>query len=73
MPAPELIEACDEMGMMVMAESFDEWKTPKCRNGYNLFYDGWMEKDLVNLVRRYRNHPSVVMWCVGNEVPDQVA
>lgn len=73
MPAPELIEACDEMGMMVMVESFDEWKTPKCRNGYNLFYDEWMEKDLVNLVRRYRNHPSIVMWCVGNEVPDQVA
>ena len=65
MPAPELIEACDEMGMMVMAESFDEWKTPKCRNGYNLFYDGWMEKDLVNLVRRYRNHPSVVMIEIG--------
>ena len=55
MPAPELVKACDEMGMMLMAESFDEW----------------VEKDLVNLVHHYRNNPSVVMWCVGNEVPNQ--
>ncbi|MDR0394834.1 MAG: DUF4982 domain-containing protein, partial [Tannerella sp.] len=72
MPAPELISACDEMGFMVMAESFDEWKTAKCKNGYNLYFQEWVEKDLVNLLRRYRNHPSVVMWCTGNEVPDQV-
>ena len=71
MPAPELVKACDEMGMMVMAETFDEWKTPKCANGYNQLFDEWVEKDLVNLVRHYRNNPSVVMWCIGNEVPDQ--
>lgn len=71
MPAPELVEACDEMGMMLMAESFDEWKTPKLKNGYNLVFDEWAEKDLVNLIRHYRNNPSVVMWCIGNEVPDQ--
>lgn len=71
MPAPELIRLCDEMGMMVMVESFDEWKHPKCKNGYNLFFDEWAEKDMVNLIHHYRNNPSVVMWCIGNEVPEQ--
>ena len=71
MPAPELVRACDEMGMMIMAESFDEWKIPKVGNGYNLFWNEWAEKDIVNLVHHYRNNPSVVMWCVGNEVPEQ--
>ena len=71
MPAPELVEACDEMGMMLMAESFDGWRTPKVPNGYNKVFDEWAEKDLVNLLRHYRNNPSIVMWCIGNEVPDQ--
>ncbi|WP_044166420.1 beta-galactosidase GalB [Bacteroides nordii] len=71
MPAPELVKACDEMGMMLMVETFDEWKTAKCENGYHKEFDQWVEKDLVNVLRHYRNHPSVVMWCVGNEVPDQ--
>ncbi len=71
MPAPELVRACDEMGMMLMAESFDEWASAKVQNGYHLLFDEWVEKDLVNLVRHYRNNPSVVMWCIGNEVPDQ--
>lgn len=71
MPSPELVKACDEMGMMVMAESFDEWRKPKCKNGYNLLFDDWAEKDLVNLIRHYRNNPSVVMWCIGNEVSEQ--
>ena len=71
MPAPELVRACDEMGMMLMAETFDEWVTPKVENGYNRHFREWAEKDLVNLIRHYRNSPAVVMWCVGNEVPDQ--
>lgn len=71
MPAPELVRACDEMGMMLMAESFDEWKSAKVQNGYHKLFDEWVEKDLVNLIRHYRNHPSIVMWCIGNEVPDQ--
>lgn len=71
MPAPELIRACDEMGMMVMAESFDEWKTPKLQNGYHKVFDEWAEKDLINLLHQFRNNPSVIMWCIGNEVPDQ--
>ena len=71
MPAPELVKACDEMGMMLMCESFDEWKQPKVHNGYNLFFDEWAEKDMVNLIHNFRNNPSVVMWCIGNEVPEQ--
>ena len=71
MPAPELVKICDEMGMMLMAESFDEWKIPKVQNGYHLYFDKWAEKDLVNLIHHYRNNPSIVMWCVGNEVPEQ--
>ena len=71
MPAPELVEACDEMGMMLMLESFDEWKSAKVGNGYHKIFDEWVEKDLVNLIHHYRNNPSVVMWCIGNEVPDQ--
>ena len=71
MPAPELVRACDEMGMMLMVETFDEWKMPKVANGYNLFWNEWAEKDMVNMLHHYRNNPSVVMWCVGNEVPEQ--
>ncbi len=71
MPAPELVAACDEMGMMVACESFDSWKVPKVKNGYNLIWDEWAEKDLVNLIRHYRNNPSVVMWFIGNEVEEQ--
>lgn len=71
MPSPEQVELCDELGMMMMAESFDEWARPKCKNGYNRFYEDWVEKDVVNLVRHYRNHPSIIMWSAGNEVPDQ--
>lgn len=71
MPAPELVKACDEMGMMVMPESFDEWATAKVQNGYHKLFAEWAEKDLVNLLHQFRNSPSVVMWCIGNEVPDQ--
>ena len=71
MPAPELVRLCDEMGMMVMAESFDEWATAKVQNGYHTVFNEWAERDMVNLVRHFRNNPSVVMWCIGNEVPDQ--
>ena len=73
MPAPELVQLCDEMGFMLMVESFDEWKTPKVKNGYSQYFDAWVEKDLVNMVHHYRNNPSVIMWSIGNEVPDQSA
>lgn len=71
MPSFEQLELCDEMGMLFLAESFDEWKKPKVKNGYNRFFDEYHEKDLVNLIRATRNHPSIVMWSSGNEVPDQ--
>ncbi|WP_411767298.1 DUF4982 domain-containing protein [Winogradskyella sp. A3E31] len=71
MPSLEQLELCDEMGFMFLAESFDEWKKPKVENGYNRFFDEYAEKDIVNLVRATRNHPSIVMWSSGNEVPDQ--
>lgn len=71
MPAPELVELCDEMGFMMMIEPFDEWDIAKCANGYHRFFDEWAEKDMVNMIRNYRNNASVVMWSIGNEVPTQ--
>ena len=71
MPTPELVELCDEMGLMMMVEPFDEWDVAKCKNGYHRFWNEWAEKDMVNMLRHYRNNPSVVMWSIGNEVPTQ--
>ena len=71
MPSIEQLELCDEMGFMFLAESFDEWAKPKVKNGYNRFFDEYAEKDIVNLVHATRNHPSIVLWSSGNEVPDQ--
>jgi beta-galactosidase len=71
--AAEFLDLCDRMGFLVMNEAFDEWKVPKgqMRNGYHLYFDEWYERDLVNFIHRDRNHPSVVLWSAGNEVPDQ--
>ncbi|MCK4921714.1 MAG: beta-galactosidase, partial [Bacteroidales bacterium] len=71
MPSMEQLELCDEMGFMFVAESFDEWAIAKVDSGYHRFFDAYAEKDIVNLVRATRNHPSIVMWSAGNEVPDQ--
>jgi beta-galactosidase/beta-glucuronidase len=72
MPAPELVELCDELGMMLMVEPFDDWSfRPKSPNGYGAFFNEWSEKDVTNMVKHYRNNPSVVMWSIGNEVPSQ--
>ncbi len=71
MPSQMQMDVCDSMGMMVMAESFDGWKLPKVKNGYNRFYDEWWRKDLRNLILGHRNHPSIVMWSIGNEIPEQ--
>jgi len=71
MPAPELVELCDEMGFMMMVEPFDEWDIAKCRNGYHLYFDEWAEKDMLNMLHCFRNSPSVVCWSIGNEVPSQ--
>lgn len=71
MPSPDFVRIADEMGMMVMAESFDGWRIPKVKNGYNLYFEDWAEKDLVNLIHNFRNNPSIVMWSIGNEVEEQ--
>lgn len=71
MPSTMQMEVCDSMGMMVMAESFDMWIYPKCKNGYSRFFKEWALKDITNLVLNHRNHPSVVMWSIGNEIPEQ--
>jgi len=71
MPSLEQLELSDEMGFMFLAETFDEWAKPKVKNGYNRFFNADAEKDVVNLVHATRNHPCIVMWSSGNEVPDQ--
>ena len=71
MPSTWQMEVCDLMGMMVMAESFDMWIYPKCKNGYALNFKDWADKDIENLVLNHRNHPSIVMWSIGNEIPEQ--
>ena len=71
MPSQWQMEVCDSMGMMVMAESFDMWVYPKCKNGYARFFKEWSDKDIENLVLANRNHPSIVMWSIGNEIPEQ--
>ena len=71
MPSQWQMDVCDSLGMMVMAESFDMWLYPKCKNGYAQFFDEWADKDITNLVKANRNHPSIVMWSIGNEIPEQ--
>lgn len=70
-PAPELLDLADRMGFVVMDEAFDMWKIPKKKNGLSKYWDEWYERDLRDFVRRDRNHPSVVLWSIGNEVPEQ--
>lgn len=70
-PAPELLKMCDTMGFLVMDESFDMWRRKKSQNDYARFFDEWHQRDLSDLVKRDRNHPSVIMWSIGNEVLEQ--
>ncbi|MDR2414475.1 MAG: DUF4982 domain-containing protein [Odoribacteraceae bacterium] len=71
MPSEALVDLCDEMGFMMIVEAFDEWDVAKCENGYHRFFREWAERDLVNMIRHFRDHPSVVLWSIGNEVPTQ--
>lgn len=70
-PAPELLDLCDKMGFLVQVEAFDEWKSGKYKNGYGNYFDLWHEKDLIAMIHRDRNHPSVIMWSIGNEIREQ--
>lgn len=71
MPSQMQMELCDSIGLMVMAESFDMWNSPKCKNGYCRFFKDWSDKDITNLILANRNHPSIIMWSIGNEIPEQ--
>jgi beta-galactosidase len=70
-PSPELLEYCDRLGLVVMDEAFDMWRIPKKKNGYSKYFDQWSETDLRDQLRRDRNHPSVILWSIGNEIPEQ--
>ncbi len=72
-PSQMQMEVYDSLGMMVMAESFDMWEWPKCKNGYSRFYKNWWGRDIQNLVMANRLHPSIVMWSIGNEISEQGA
>jgi beta-galactosidase len=70
-PSPEFLDLCDRMGFLIMDEAFDEWQIGKVTHGYNKYFDEWSERDLTAMLHRDRNHPSVVMWSIGNEVREQ--
>ncbi len=70
-PSPEILQICDKLGIVVQVEAFDEWQMGKVPNGYNKYFDQWHEKDLRDMIKRDRNHPSVIMWSIGNEILEQ--
>ncbi|HXK08543.1 MAG TPA: beta-galactosidase GalB [Vicinamibacteria bacterium] len=72
-PAPELLEAADRLGFLVMDEAFDMWNMKKVTNGHGKYFAEWGERDLRDMIRRDRNHPSVVMWSIGNEILEQAS
>jgi beta-galactosidase len=67
-PSPELLEACDRLGMVVIDEIFDMWENPKKEQDYHLYFRAWWQKDVESWIKRDRNHPSVIMWSIGNEI-----
>jgi len=69
--APEFLDLCDKMGFLVMDEAFDVWETKKVTNDYHLYFDEWWQRDVIGQIHRDRNHPSIVLWSAGNEIPDQ--
>jgi beta-galactosidase len=72
-PSPELLEYCDKLGLLVMDEAFDMWQRPKVRNGHGKYFDQWGETDLRDMIRRDRNHPSIILWSIGNEILEQAS
>jgi beta-galactosidase len=72
-PEPMLLDLCDKMGFLVMDEAFDEWKQNKTTLGYGRFFDQWSEPDIVSMLHRDRNHPCIILWSIGNEIPEQGA
>jgi beta-galactosidase len=70
-PAPAMLDACDRLGLLVIDETFDCWRMGKTANDYHLYFEDWWQRDTEAMVRRDRNHPSVVMWSIGNEVGER--
>jgi beta-galactosidase len=70
-PSRQFLDACDKLGILVMDESFDQWQRPKNPKDYNLYFDDWWEKDIESMVLRDRNHPSVIIWSIGNEINER--
>jgi beta-galactosidase len=70
-PAPAMLDACDRLGMLVIDETFDCWRTGKNPNDYHLYFEDWWQRDSESMVKRDRNHPSIIMWSIGNEVPER--
>lgn len=71
-PSPAFLDLCDRLGFLVMDEAFDEWIGGKVQSGYHLYFNDWSERDVIDQVRRDRNHPSVVIWSCGNEIGEQI-
>lgn len=69
-PSSELLDACDRLGMLVINEAFDMWERKKSPDDYHLYFNDWAEKDLQSMILRDRNHPSIIMWSIGNEIPE---
>ena len=70
-PSSQFLDACDQLGMLVLDEAFDMWQKPKNPSDYHLYFDEWWKKDIESMVLRDRNHPSVIMWSIGNEIPER--
>lgn len=70
-PSPAFLEACDRLGILVIDEAFDMWRKPKNPEDYSLYFDDWWQKDIESMVLRDRNHPSIIMWSTGNEIPER--
>ncbi|MGV9273051.1 glycoside hydrolase family 2 TIM barrel-domain containing protein [Streptomyces griseosporeus] len=72
-PSPEMVRICEELGIVTLVEAFDCWRTGKTRHDYGRFFDEWCEKDATEMVLAARNSPAVVMWSIGNEIPDSTS
>ncbi len=70
-PSPAFLDACDRLGILVIDEAFDMWRKPKNPQDYSLYFDDWWQKDIESMVLRDRNHPSIIMWSTGNEIPER--